>query len=126
MNTRKNNASKKVKWNGKTFISLKVFCEKVSKEFNENITPWLARKIIRSETTYHGHKIIVVKKRAKKPKAKKKEQFTNEALVWNNTSFDNYKEMADILEVKKAVIKSCLRNDEPLQGDYIDFKIQGQ
>ena len=124
-NPRKNNASKKVRWNGKTYISLTVFCAKVSVMFDENITPWLARQIIRSETNYHGHKITIVKKRAKKPKVRKnpKVEIQPEPLVWNNTFFDDYKEMAEIMEVNKSVIKEALEKDIPFRSHYIDISL---
>ena len=116
----KNNASKKVLWNGKRYTSLMVFCSKMSKEFNENMYPAKCRRLMKDNLSFHGHKIKYVSKQAK-PVIKKKAQ--DEPLVWNNTSFDNYIEMANILDVKKSVIRTCLRKDEPFMNEYIDFKI---
>ena len=113
MNTRKNNASKKVRWDGHTYTSVLVFCSKVSILFNENMYPHKARRLIKNNLNFHGHKITLISKRIKPEKII---QSKNDPLVWNNTFFDDYKDMADIMDVKKSVIKACLRNDEPFQG----------
>ena len=118
-NTRKNNASKKIKWNGHTYTSVKVFGEKMSKLFNENIYPHKVRYMLKNNLNYHGSKIIVVKNKTVKKVAVK----AKEPLVWNNSWFNDYKDMADILDIKKSVIKACLREDIPLMGYHIDFMI---
>ena len=116
----KNNASKKVLWNGKRYTSVIVFCTKMETLFNERMYPAKVRRLMKSDLSFHGHKIKYASKQAK-PVIKKKTQ--DEPLVWNNTSFDNIKDMSDILEVKKSVIRTCLRKDEPFQGNYIDYKL---